>query len=273
MSVRIAVIGHVEHISLGRVPAVPRAGEIAHLEAPRWFPGGGGGVAFFQLARCPADLLLFTAAGNDEAGAQVLGRVSRTGARVYAARRDRPHTRDVVMITPDGERTIVVLGEPLHPERRDPLPWDELAGCDAAYFTAQDPAVLQAARAAKLLVATGRRRTAIVASGVRVDVIVGSALDPREAWSLADFPHPPEALVLTEGAAGGTVHTAAAVQRFSAPLARSGGGAYGAGDSFAGALTWYLATGLPVVEACSRATRHGAAVLGALDPLEAQVAP
>ena len=62
-------------------------------------------------------------------------------------------------------------------------------------------------------------------------------------------------------------------RRFSAPLARPGGGAYGAGDSFAGALTWYLATGLPVVEACSRAARHGAAVLGALDPLEAQVAP
>src|SRR5438132_1471734 len=79
-------------------------------------------------------------------------------------------------------------------------------------------------RAARLLLATGRRRTAIVASGVRVDVIVGSALDPREAWSLADFPRPPEALVLTEGAAGGTVHTADGMQRFSAPLARPGGG-------------------------------------------------
>ena len=30
-------------------------------------------------------------------------------------RRARPHTRDVVMVTPDGERTIVVVGEPLHP--------------------------------------------------------------------------------------------------------------------------------------------------------------
>ncbi|HEY6910426.1 MAG TPA: sugar kinase, partial [Myxococcales bacterium] len=115
---RVAVIGHVEHVTLGRVEAVPRPGEIAHLEAPRFFPGGGGGVAFFQLARSDAEVLLFTALGNDEAARQVEERVGRAGAfAVHAARRNAPHTRDVVMITPDGERTIVVVGEPLHPER------------------------------------------------------------------------------------------------------------------------------------------------------------
>lgn len=35
---RIAVLGHVEHVALGRVPAVPRAGEIAHLQEQRTFP-------------------------------------------------------------------------------------------------------------------------------------------------------------------------------------------------------------------------------------------
>ncbi|HMC33854.1 MAG TPA: sugar kinase, partial [Myxococcales bacterium] len=116
---RVAVIGHVEHVTLGRVPAVPRPGDIAHLESPRSFPGGGGGVAFFQLTRSPAEVLLYTAAGDDDAAAQVLERLSRTGARVFAARRPQAHTRDVVMITPDGERTIVVVGEPLHPQRTD----------------------------------------------------------------------------------------------------------------------------------------------------------
>ena len=38
----------------------------------------------------------------------------------------------------------------------------------------------------------------------------------------------------------------------------------------AGALTYYLAKGLPVLEACTRAAHHGAAVLGTLEPLEAQ---
>jgi ribokinase len=232
-------------------------------------------VAFFQLTRSPAEVLLYTAVGDDDAGAQVRERVSRTGARVLAARRPQAHTRDVVMITPDGERTIVVVGEPLHPERSDPLPWDALGSCDAAYFTAQDPAALAAARAARMLVVTARRRTALLRSGVRPDVVVGSAVDPREACSLDDFPpaQRPEALVLTEGAAGGAVYTAGASERFPAPPRRAeGGGAYGAGDSFAGALTYFLAAGVPVREACERAGPYGAAVLGALDPLEAQLA-
>ena len=271
---RVAVIGHVEHVTLGRVPAVPRPGDIAHLESPRAFPGGGGGVAFFQLTRSAAQVLLYTAVGGDEAGAHVLERVSRTGARIFAARRAAAHTRDLVMITPDGERTIVVVGEPLHPERADPLPWDELGSCDAAYFTAQDPAAVVAARAARVLMVTARRRAALLHSGARPDVIVGSALDPREACRLEDFPPPqrPEALVLTEGAAGGTVYTAAGAKRFPAPPQRpEGGGAYGAGDSFAGALTYFIAAGVPVQEACARAGAYGAAVLGALDPLEAQL--
>ncbi|TMA75296.1 MAG: sugar kinase [Deltaproteobacteria bacterium] len=271
---RVAVIGHVEHVTLGRVPAVPRPGDIAHLESPRSFPGGGGGVAFFQLTRSPAEVLLYTAAGDDDAAAQVLERLSRTGARIFSARRPQAHTRDVVMITPDGERTIVVVGEPLHPQRTDPLPWEALGSCDAAYFTAQDPAALVAARSARLLVVTARRRPALLRSGARADVVVGSALDPREACSLDDFPagQRPEALVLTEGATGGTVHTARGPQRFPAPPRKpEGGGAYGAGDSFAGALTYFLAVGVPVHEACVRAGPYGAAVLGALDPLEAQL--
>jgi ribokinase len=271
--VRIAVIGHVEHITLGRVPAVPRAGEIAHLEEPRFFPGGGGGIAFFQLTRSTAEVLLYTALGNDEAAAAVRGRIAATRARIFAAERQAAHTRDLVMITPDGERTIVVVGEPLHPERADALPWDELSSCDGAYFTAQDPAAIAAARAARILVVTARRRAALIRSGVRADVVLGSALDPREACTLDDFPSQqrPAALVLTEGAAGGVVYTAEGARRFPAPQ-RSDKvrGAYGAGDSFAGALTYYLAKGLPVLEACTRAGHHGAAVLGTLEPLEAQ---
>src|SRR5436190_21232549 len=119
---RVAVIGHVEHVTLGRVPAVPRPGDIAHLESPRSFPGGGGGIAFFQLTRSPAEVLLYTALGDDEAASAVHGRLGATAARIFAVQRRAPHTRDLVMITPDGERTIVVVGEPLHPERADPLP-------------------------------------------------------------------------------------------------------------------------------------------------------
>ena len=268
---RVAVLGHVEHITLGRVPRVPGPGEIAHATDVRVFPGGGGGIAFFQLVKSPGEVHLFTALGNDDAAAQVRARLQATPARIHAATRTEPHTRDLVLITPDGERAIVVLGEPLHPEKRDPLPWEVLASCDAAYFTAQDPDVLRAARAARLLVVTARRRGALIASGVRADIVVGSAADPREASSLADYPVRPGALVMTEGAAGGRIETAEGMRRFAAPTAAaSRGGSYGAGDSFAGALTWYAALGLPLDEACARAALHGAAVLGSLEPIEAQ---
>ena len=268
---RVAVIGHVEHVTIGAVAAVPLPGDIVHLEAPRAFPGGGGGVAFYQLTRSPAEVLLYTAVGNDDAGAWIADQLAATGAQVFTAARAQPHTRDVVLVTPGGQRTIVVIGEPLHPRRADPLPWQELATCDAAYFTAQDPDALRWARAAKVLVVTARRREALARSGVHADVVVGSLRDPREATMLADYPIRPQALVLTDGENGGQVETAAGITRWeaSSPPARIVG-SYGAGDSFAAALTYFLATGLAPQAAAARAGAYGAAVLASLVPQDAQ---
>lgn len=271
---RLAVVGHVEHVTLGRVACLPGPGDIVHIESPRWFPGGGGGMAFSQLVKSRAEVHLFTALGNDEAAMQVEEEVARTGAFIHAARRDEPHTRDVVLITPDGERTILVVGQPLHPRAVDLLPWGLIASCEAAYFTAQGPGALRAARAARLLVVSARRRPALVRSGVRADVVVGSAVDPREASVLADYPVEPGALVLTEGARGGRIETASGVVRFAAPPPPERTvAAYGAGDTFAGALTFYLAAGMPLAAACERAGFHAVAVLGVggLDPRDRQL--
>jgi ribokinase len=269
---RIAVIGHVEHVTIARVEALPQPGEIAHLDEPIVLAGGGGGIAFHQLAKSDAELHLFTALGNDDAARTVEASVRATGAHIHTARRVEPHTRDVVMITPGGERTIIVVGEPLHPTIDDALPWEILRECDAVYFTAQDPAVLRAAREAKLLVVTARRKAALDASGVRADVVVGSARDPREASALADYAVPPGALVMTEGAAGGRIETADGHSRFVIGPAEEIVGSYGAGDSFAGALVWYLVAGAAIGAACANAAAHGAAVLRGIDPIAGQVA-
>jgi ribokinase len=268
---RIAVVGHVQHVTLGRVDALPAPGEIVRLTAPTWFPGGGGGMAFFQLLRSPAEVLLFTALGDDSTGAAIAERIRATGAGVHAVTRPVPHPRDLVLVTPDRERTIVVVDDPLHPRRDDPLPWDLLATCDAVFFTAYDPAIIVAARAARILIVTARRSAVLREAGVRADAVVGSALDPREVTTRDAFPTPPDVLVMTEGARGGSVHTQSGTTRFGAPPTPAGDGtAYGAGDSFAAALTWYIACGLPPAEACMRAAEHGAAVLGGPSPLESQ---
>jgi len=267
---KLAVIGHVEHVTIGTVDALPAPGDIAHLDRPRAFPGGGGGVAFYQLLR-GGETLLYTALGDDDAAHFIEANLATTGALVFAARRPHPHTRDLVLVTPGGQRTIIVIGEPLHPKRSDPLPWDELATCDAAYFTAQDPDALRAARAAKLLVVTARRREALIRSGVTADVVVGSLRDPREAGTLADYPQPPRALVLTDGARGGQVETRDGVAHFApSPPPSPIVGSYGAGDSFAGALVYFLASGNSPLEAATRAAAYGAAVLASLIPLDAQ---
>lgn len=270
---RLALVGHVEHITLGRVEKLPGAGEIAHVQGVRTLPGGGGGVALYQMLRGPAEVHAFTAVGYDEAGAFIASELARSGAKVHAARRDEPHTRDVVLLPPDSERTIVVLGQPLHPRADDALPWELLAQVDAAYFTAEDPEALKRARAARILVVTARRRHVLAAAGVRADVVVGSTGDPREVSALEDYPVPPGALVMTEGARGGYVETDSGIERFppgTAPARISS--AYGAGDSFAGALTAYLGAGLHVAAACARASQHGADVLAGPDPLAAQTA-
>jgi ribokinase len=267
---RIAVVGHAQHVTLATVPRLPAAGEILHLERPIWMAGGGGAITFFQLTRSPAEVHFFTAVGNDDAGRAVTARLQASGATIHAGARDRPHSRDLVLVTPGGERTIVVMQPPLQTAIADPLPWDVFAGCDAVFFTGQDPEVLRAARAARLVVATARRAPVIAASGIVVDVAIGSVNDPREADNR--YPVAPRALVLTDGPRGGRIDTASGSERFAAPASPPKiVGSYGAGDSFAGALTWYLVAGLPLKEACERAGAYGAAVLAGVEPLQHQL--
>src|SRR5262245_54343131 len=110
---RVAVIGHAPHVEIGPVGALPAPGDIVHLDDFVWIPGGGGGIAFFQMVRSDAEVHFFTAVGHDGAGDAVLARLGSTGARIHAARRSEPHSHDVALVTPDGERTIIVIGAPL----------------------------------------------------------------------------------------------------------------------------------------------------------------
>lgn len=75
---------------------------------------------------------------------------------------------------------------------------------------------------------------------------------------------------MTDGERGGTIETADGVVRFQPEVRKPSGASYGAGDSFAAALTYFLASGLPVAEAAGRASVFGAAVIGARMPPEAQ---
>jgi ribokinase len=146
-----------------------------------------------------------------------------------------------------------------------------LANCDAVYFTGADPETLRLARGARRLVVTARRGPIIEAAAIAPDVIIGSTEDPRENRPFEAYSPAPGALVLTCGCRPVRVYRQSGVTRIQPPPAPERVvGDYGAGDSFAAALTFFVAHDLPVEEACRRAGPYGAAVLRGLDPLEVQ---
>jgi ribokinase len=272
-ALRLAVVGHVEHVTLGRFDGAIEPGAVVHMVDTRFTAAGGGGIAFAQLCQSDAEIHLFTAVGSDEAGRAVGSRIRAHGDRVHvhAAVRSEAHPRVVVVVDRDGRRTIFVTSEPLHPTASDPLPWSLLSECDAVYFTGTDPGSLRLARSARLLVVTARRHGALQAAAITPDVIVGSVADPRENRELAAYDRAPGALVLTDGPRAIRISRSREVTLVDAPPAPDRVvGDYGAGDSFAAALTFFLGSGLSVEEACRRAGPYGAAVLRGLDPLEVQ---
>jgi ribokinase len=262
--VKLAVVGHVEWVEFVPVERVPRAGEIVHVLSTWHEPGGGGGVAVGELARLEGSALLFTALGEDEVAARAIEVVERLGVSVHAATRRRPTRRAFTYLDAAGERTIATVGERLAPSGDDPLPWDRLASADGVYFTAGDRGALEAARRARVLVATSRVLETLEGSGVALDALVGSARDPAEAYRPGSLAPEPRLAVLTDGSEGGRYWTSdgSSGTFAAAPPPETIADEYGAGDSFAAGLTHALAAGMDVDEALAFAARRGAEALG-----------
>lgn len=270
---RAAVVGHVEWIEFGRVDHVPAPGEIVHVSESWEVPGGGGAVAAVQLCRLAGAGTLYTALGDDELGHRSKLELERLGLRVEAAFRPEAQRRAFVHVDAAGERTITVVGERLGPKGDDPLPWDELAGMDAVYFTAGDPGAVAEARRARVVVATARGLEVLAAAGVHLDALVASSRDSGEPYERGDLEPPPRHVVRTAGAAGGEYETASGERgRWEAgeppgPVSDF----YGCGDSFAGGLTYGLGAGLPIGEAVRLGARCGAACATGRGPYAGQL--
>ena len=272
---RVAVVGHIEWIEFGRVAAIPKAGEIAHATDAWEEPGGGGAVAAVQLAKLAGSCDLFTAVGDDEIGHRAAARLEQLGVRVHTAiRTEQPTRRAVTLIDPSGERTITTLGGRLQADGADPLPWELVIDADAAYVCAGDADAFRFARRARVMVVTSRALDLLAASGVRADVVVGSAHDPAERFDPDRLPAAPPIVVRTEGTDGGSYESANGSGRYEAatppgPVVDT----YGCGDSFAAGLAYSLGTGHTLQEALSFAARCGAACATGHGPYEGQLSP
>jgi ribokinase len=112
-------------------------------------------------------------------------------------------------------------------------------------------------------VVTARRFEALAASGVRADALVGSGRDRGEQFDLSRLERPPEHVIVTDGARGGSGYEPAPVP---GPVVDT----YGAGDTFVAGVLFGLASGWPLSQTLAHAAAAAAEALtwrGALPPL------
>ena len=205
---RIAVLGHVEHVEFAHVDKVPAAGQIAHAQPGIGVAAGGGAVAAVQVARLAGSCDFFTVLGDDDLGRACAAELEAHGIRVHAVF-EGAQRRALTLVEPSGERTIVTIGPKLKPRGGHDLPWDLLDGAAGAFFVAGDRAALGAARAAGVLTATTRELSTLAGSGVPLDAVVGSGRDPGETYPPEGIDPPPGVVIATAGADGGRYRTSA----------------------------------------------------------------
>lgn len=270
---RVAVVGHVEWIEFVHGDHVPAAGEIVHARDSFEEAAGGGAVAAVQLARLAGSATFLTALGEDELARRTRARLAELGVTVDDATRERATRRGLTFLDSDGERTIITIGDRLSPRGRDPLDWDGLQKADGVYLTAGDADALRAARAAGVLVASPRVGRVLHEAGVRLDALVYSDNDELEVAFARAIDPAPTLLVATRGAEGGRYEAAhgRSGRWVAAPLPGPIADSYGAGDSFAAALTFALADGRDPDEALALAARAGATCLTGRGPYEKQL--
>jgi len=270
---RVAVVGHVEVVEFAVVPHVPAPGEIVHAREVFTCAAGGGGVAATQLTKLAETATFFTALGDDRPGRAAAVELSAHGTIVHTAWRETTTRRAITHLSDDNERTITVMGERLVPHGDDDLPWDELADCDAVYFTGGDVAALHHARRARWLVATPRALDTLREGRVKIDALVGSAVDPGEAVPAGVLDPEPRYVVRTRGAEGGewTASEGRTGRWTASMLPGEPIDAYGCGDAFAAGLTFGLAEAGDIDHALEMAARCGAHALCGRGPYEGQL--
>jgi ribokinase len=258
---RVAVVGHVEWVDFVPVKQFPVQGQVMAAEGAFSRAGGAGSVVAKVLAELGAEVDFYTALGRDPHGESATTELEHRGINVHVAWRDQPTRRAVVLLVGGGERTIVTIGERLHPVGEDELDWRRLDGAEGAYFTAGDARALEHARAADVLTASPRGRGALDGDTAELDALIFSELDVDEReWAKRIEPHA-RLLVATRGEEGGRWWGESSGHWDAVPVPGPVEDAYGAGDSFAAGFTFGLASGREVAEAARIGAECGAKAL------------
>lgn len=223
--------------------------------------GGGGANTAVALAEAGHHVVMVAAVGTDETGDWQLAQLAARGVDVSpVVRVPGPSTRSIVLVDPDGERTIVNLGrvqEAEPPHRLLDLPADlvyvrnrsPLLGPLLARSVARQPVVAHVPPVGEGLY------PAQVLLGSESDL---SAADPLGMGRLVAG-DVLRWMVLTRGAHGARAFGAAGEELVVPALPSRAVDSTGAGDAFAAGLCHALAHGAAMADALHEAARWGAA--------------
>ncbi|MBP2475561.1 ribokinase [Crossiella equi] len=274
----VVVVGSANADLVTSVPRRPGAGETVLGTDLRVSPGGKGANQAVAAARLGAGVAFLGAVGDDEHGQLLLESMRSAGVRTEHVRTpDRPTGIAHVVLTPDGENSIVV----------SPGANGTLTSADidrAATVIAISTVVLvslevplpAALRAVELAGEAGVRAVLNLSPPAPLTATALAALDPlvvnehEAAWLLgAHTPDQPSDLarallalgprsaVVTLGSRGVAVADGEDVHLVPAPEVEAVD-TTGAGDAFAGALAARLAAGEELLAACQFAVRAAA---------------
>ena len=262
---RIVVVGSVAEDEVLSLPQLLSEGIHCDATARVRRLGGGGANTAVPLAHAGHEVVLVAPLGTDERGDWLLGQLQEAGVDTSAVVRvEGESTRSVVLVSPEGERTIVNV----HRCRAEGLS-ERLARieADALYVRSREADLAEAMDAAAAR-ATVVAHVPPLARGFRpAHVLVGSASDLPPAfvgdpWDVSEGIAGPllRWVVLTMGAHG--AEAVSAEDRIATPTPTvEAVDTTAAGDVFAAGLVHALVGGHPMPRALAIAVAWGAAAV------------
>ena len=256
-NLKFAVIGHIEWMNFIKVDQLPKAGLISHSKKFLECPAGGGTVIAKALRELTnSEVHFFTALGNDFYGDQCLNILKNMGIKLHVAWRDKPTRKGFSIVDSDGERSITIIGDRIAPTNKDNLDWSILKDMDGIFITAADKGIFKKARSTKTLCTTPRVGLNIInESGIFLDGLIGSNLDPGEVFSLNELRFKPKFIIKTEGENGGIVFPGGRYKAIKNKKNKID--SYGCGDSFAAGILYGLSSNWDIEESLNLAKIMG----------------
>tara|TARA_B100000073_G_C23736163_1_gene572230 strand:- start:963 stop:1841 length:879 start_codon:yes stop_codon:yes gene_type:complete len=247
-NLKFAVIGHTEWITFLEVEKMPSPGLITHAKQNLELPAGGGTIIARTLAELNNEVHFFTSLGRDFYGNKSLELLEEIGLKLHIQWSEKPTRKGFSLVDQDGDRSITIFGDRLNPQSSDKLEWDLLDDMDGIFITAADDILIRRARVAKILCATPRVGLDVINnSKIKLDALIGSNLDPAEAFTCNDLKTNPKFIIKTEGLKGGSVLPGG---RYEASLtSKKPKDSYGCGDSFAAGILYGLTANLGIEKA------------------------